>query len=503
MDELIRLRKENRELKKKLKEFTDNLLLKERFLNNILTYPSIIIECDEKLNLQYINDLGLTVFDVKRDEVLTKTVLDYIELKDQARLVEHSKAIFKGDFGVPKIYNAISSKGEQFDIIVSSAPVLTMDQSIRIRSTIIKCDKDDDHRKNTIFKSTSYDSDDIYTSINDTVKKDMDNIKSSEMVVQSPKMREIINFIEQIKDIPSSVLITGESGTGKELIARQIHERSTRKDKPFIAVNCGALPENLLESELFGYEVGAFTGANKKKKGKFEQAEGGILFLDEIGEMPLEMQVKLLRVLQDKVVTPIGSEKSRMVDTRVVLATNRDLSQMIKENEFREDLYYRIKVFQINLPSLKDRKDEIPYLCQFFISKFNNMFNKNVQCLNSSVVSFFEQYDFPGNIRELQHLMEYGMIFCKSDEIALEDLPSEYYEPEKELIEAIDEEDVTSHVLEISEDDLNEKDMIIATIIKAGGNKTLAASRMGMHKTTLYRKIKSYNISDDMLIGRV
>ncbi len=501
LDNYEKLIKENKDLKKRLKEFTDSMLLKERFLKNVLTFPGIICECDENLKLQYLNDFGKTIFDVEDDDIKGNSVLNYIELKDQSRLVEHAKAIFKGDYGVPKIYSAISSKGEQFDIIVSSAPVVTKDQSIRIRSTIIKCDKEKDEKKETIFQTSSYDNEEIYSTINSVVKKDMDNIKSYEMIVQSSKMKQIVHFIDKIKDVPSSVLISGESGTGKELIARQIHEKGSRKNAPFVAINCGALPENLLESELFGYEAGAFTGANKRKKGKFEQAQGGILFLDEIGEMSLNMQVKLLRVLQDKVVVPLGGETGKTLDFKLLFATNKNLLKMTESGDFRGDLYYRIKSFQINLPPLRSRKEEIPYLCNFFIQKFNQMFNKNVKCVNSKVLDLFNAHKFPGNIRELQHLIEYGTIFCKSDEICINDLPAEFCEMKREIIE--EKIDQKLPLKSIVNDYLDEKEVIIANIIKAGGNKTLAASRMGIHKTTLYRKMKNYQISSDMLIGKV
>lgn len=506
MEDYIKLKKENRELKKQLKQFTDSMLLKERFLKNVLTYPGIIIECDANLNLQYINELGVLTFSIDEEDVIGTSVLNYIDVKDHSRLIDHAKAIFKGDYGVPKIYSAVSSKGEKFDIIVSSAPVLTKDQSIRIRSTIIKCDKENDERKEIIFKTSPYDGEEIYSSINSVIKKDMDNINTNEMIVQSSEMKKIMAIVDRVKNVSTSVLITGETGTGKELIAKLIHEKSYRHNQSFIAVNCGALPENLLESELFGYEVGAFTGANKRKKGKFHLAEGGTLFLDEIGEMPLNMQVKLLRVLQDKVVVPLGAEKGRVVDTRVVLATNKNLKEMTENGDFREDLLYRIKSINIKLPNLKDRKEEIPYLCKFFIEKFNRMFNKSVKNVSSAVLQLFMNYEFQGNVRELQHLLEYCMIFCKSDEITIEDLPSELYEINKEQINSehssyeVKTPEITN---ESNKEILNEKDMIIATIIRAGGNKTLAASRMGMHKTTLYRKIKNYRISSDMLIGKV
>src|SRR6188768_609591 len=245
------------------------------------------------------------------------------------------------------------------------------------------------------------------------------------LVGQSPAIRQIYAVVEKVANTPSTVLITGESGTGKELIARALHENSSRHGGPFIKINCAAIPKTLMESELFGYDKGAFTGAVGAKPGRFELAHGGTLFLDEIGEIPIEMQVKLLRVLQESEFERVGGIKTIKVDVRLVTATNRDLMQEIAAGNFREDLFYRLNVVPIHIPPLRDRREDIPLLVEHFIAKFNDRLKKQISAIVPEAVERLVSYNWPGNIRELENLMERTMLFCEGPLIRLSDLPSE------------------------------------------------------------------------------
>jgi len=245
------------------------------------------------------------------------------------------------------------------------------------------------------------------------------------LIGSAPVIRQIFAVVEKVADTPSTVLITGESGTGKELIARALHENSSRHKGPFIKINCAAIPKTLMESELFGYEKGAFTGAVGAKPGRFELAHGGTLFLDEIGEIPVEMQVKLLRVLQESEFERVGGIKTIKVDVRLVTATNRDLLHEIQEEAFREDLFYRLNVVPIHIPPLRDRREDIPLLAEHFIAKFNDRLKKQITGITPDAVACLVAYHWPGNIRELENLMERTMLFCEGPLIRARDLPPE------------------------------------------------------------------------------
>jgi transcriptional regulator with PAS, ATPase and Fis domain len=308
----------------------------------------------------------------------------------------------------------------------------------------------------------------------------------------------------------SNVLILGESGTGKELVAQSIHNASSRKNEPFIAINCGALPKGLIESELFGYEGGSFTGANKEgKPGKFELANGGTIFLDEIGDMPLDTQVSILRVLQNKEIVRIGGSKPKPIDIRVIAATNKNLSQSIQDNSFREDLYYRLNVFTINVPSLRERKKDIHTLAEHFLSYYNRALNKNVLKINENVLEVFNKYSWPGNIRELENIIERAINIVETDTITIKDLPFEL----QKLVggNILDKEDMNLYAADnISLNNKNdsyadlsnkkmslEKDELIRALIINSGNVIKSAQQLGISRRTLYRKMDKYNILID------
>ncbi len=261
---------------------------------------------------------------------------------------------------------------------------------------------------------------------NRQLKQRLDDVeKKSHIIGVSPKMEEVFHLVEKVAPTDATVLIEGESGTGKELIARRLHQQSTRADEAFISINCGALPETLLESELFGYEKGAFTGATTAKEGIFKAAHGGTLFLDEIGEMPLALQVKLLRVLQDKHVLTIGGRKSFPVNVRILSATNKNLKEEVAAGRFREDLYYRINVFTIHLPPLRDRVEDIPHLLNHFIKKYNKEFDKSVATISPELMRFFKDYHWPGNIRELENYVERAILMTEGTHMQLSALPDD------------------------------------------------------------------------------
>nr|MBP7323151.1 sigma 54-interacting transcriptional regulator [Deltaproteobacteria bacterium] len=307
-----------------------------------------------------------------------------------------------------------------------------------------------------------------------------------DIVSKHHKMQEIFGVLPDIAESESTVLIQGPSGSGKELFARAIHNLSIRKSKPYIVVNCGALPENLLESELFGYVKGAFTDAKKNKPGRFALAEGGTLFLDEIADLPLALQVKLLRVLQEKEYEPLGSTGPIRANVRIIAATNKDLSQLLSQGTFREDLYYRINVVKIALPSLADRREDIPYLIEHFIRQFNLKTGRRATGISDEVLNLFMEYDFPGNIRELENLIEHAFVLCRTGEITTAHLPRDFVEQAVQSSKIQSEKQTTLEHAEAQ--------VILDTLKRHRGNRQRSADELGMHVTTLWRKMKRLGI---------
>ena len=308
------------------------------------------------------------------------------------------------------------------------------------------------------------------------------------IIGHSKPMLNVYNMMENVINTDSTVLITGQSGTGKEVIARAIHLNSERKSEPFIAVNCSAFAETLLESELFGHEKGAFTGAMNTKIGRFELSGNGTLFLDEIGDIPLSVQVKLLRVLENRQFERVGGTKSISLKSRIISATHRNLEREIKEERFREDLYYRINVINIHLPSLFERKDDIPSLVNYFMDKYNKKFNKDIHYVSPDAFKIFFHYGWPGNIRELENVIEHAFVVCNSDAINVEHLPLKLQELQKEII-PLNDNISPKNPLEIAE-----KQSLLETLQKFNGNRAKTADALGINKTTLWRKMKKYNL---------
>lgn len=301
----------------------------------------------------------------------------------------------------------------------------------------------------------------------------------------SQAMKKALENFDVISNVNSTILISGATGTGKEILARTIHEHGPRKNKPFIAVNCGALPEPLLESELFGYKAGAFTGASRDKPGRFALAEGGTLFLDEIGEISQAMQVRLLRVLQERIFEPVGAIYPEKTNIRVIAATHADLKKMVKMGYFRSDLFYRLNVIHLEIPPLKDRKEDIELLSSYFIAEFNVSLNKKVSGISDPVLEIFYQYDWPGNIRELQNVLERSMVFCQNALIEPHDLPSELVDASLRCNAKKDNSTFAEAVRN------SELQAIQAALEKCGGNRRKAAELLGIHPTSLYRKLKA------------
>jgi DNA-binding NtrC family response regulator len=336
------------------------------------------------------------------------------------------------------------------------------------------------------------------------------------LIGESPAIKQIYSVVEKVANTPSTVLITGESGTGKELIARALHENSSRHGGPFIKINCAAIPKTLMESELFGYEKGAFTGAVGAKPGRFELAHGGTLFLDEIGEIPIEMQVKLLRVLQESEFERVGGIKTIKVDVRLVTATNRDLLQEIGAGSFREDLFYRLNVVPIHIPPLRERREDIPLLVDHFIAKFNERLRKQIEDISEDAVARLVAHPWPGNIRELENLMERTVLFCEREHIGVSDLPPEIshlqpitvpHLPVATMPVVADEAARATPAAEaLAASSLKEavrvqterveRELIQRALDETGGNVTQAARKLKISRKSLQTKMKEFGLRD-------
>ena len=313
-----------------------------------------------------------------------------------------------------------------------------------------------------------------------------------DIVGRSPAMMHLFDLLPHVADSSSTVLIEGPSGTGKELFARAIHNLSPRKRKPFIAVNCAALPDTLLESELFGHKAGAFTDAKRDKLGRFALAEGGTIFLDEIGDISPAMQVRLLRVLQERIVEPLGSVKPTPIDVRVIAATNKNLASLVREETFREDLYYRIRVVHLELPGLEKRREDIPLLIDYLIAKFNQLQDKHIAGVSDLVLAQLMDHDYPGNVRELENIIEQAFVLCRGGMIELNHLPPE-------LRPTSDRGISDGQPMSL---DAIEKLFITETLQRRKGNRKLAAGDLGINASTLYRKIKTLGIDVPETDGR-
>ena len=334
-------------------------------------------------------------------------------------------------------------------------------------------------------------------SLVEELRRDLSGVRGiDDMVSQSGKMQEIFGIVDQIGESDSSVLITGETGTGKELMARAIHNHSPRRDQPFITINCGALPDSLLESELFGYKAGAFTDARSDRQGLFGAAGEGTILLDEIGDTSLAFQVKLLRVLEEGEYTPLGSNSPVHTNARIITATNRDLQDMAERQEFRRDLFYRINIITLALPPLRERREDIPLLVDRFIEKMNRRRGRLVSGISSDAADVLASHPYPGNIRELENIIEHAFVLCRNGEIKVDHLPASIIRGPR----TASAEDAPADYRSATA--ASERETIMQALARNDYNRSAAAASLGIHKSTLFRKIKKLNIPLPTLDGR-
>lgn len=313
-----------------------------------------------------------------------------------------------------------------------------------------------------------------------------------EIITQNREMLQILEIVTRVADKDVTVLIQGESGTGKELVARAVHRGGHRCNKPFVVLNCAAVPDSLLESELFGHERGAFTGAVSQRIGRLEMANGGTIFLDEIGSMKIELQAKLLRVLQHREFERVGGIKTIKVDVRFLAATNSDLRRLVEQGLFREDLYYRLYVVPLDLPPLRNRKDDIPLLMSFFLKKYDQKFNRSVSGFSQGIVQIMKNYDWPGNIRELENVIERALAISRGDKIGVEDLPLDLFVGNEKPLEAVENKnfDYFSTVKKF------EQQLLLTVLEKTRWNQAQAAEILGIHRNTLLKKINKFSLRE-------
>jgi PAS domain S-box-containing protein len=422
-----------------------------------------VFTVDLNFHITSFNKAAEEITGVSRQDAIGMLCRDVFQAGECSQKCAVNNTIQNGIHVLNKCTSIINVKGQRIPVSVSASPLKDRDNNV---IGVVETFRD--------------------LSLIEKLRHQLEGrVQIGNMVTRSSLMRKIVDVLPQIATSDSTVLVRGKTGTGKELVAHAIHSLSNRSQKPFIALNCGALPETLLESELFGYKAGAFTGANKDKIGRFGMAEGGTLFLDEIGEISPALQVRLLRVLQEKSYEPLGGTESVKSDVRVIAATNRSLSELISEGKFREDFYYRIKVIQVKLPDLKDRKEDIPLLVNHFISRFNSIQNKAIRGVTHEVMALLMAHDFPGNIRELENIIEHTFVLCPGDFITPACLPEDFMSGRPKKEDSTGMEEVIHAV---------ESQTIIDALKRNSYNRVAAARDLGIHKSTLFRKIKNLDI---------
>ena len=400
----------------------------------------------------------------KRDDAIGKSCSEIFRSSICGQNCAIAESLYSGKQVSNRSIKIVNREGKQIPVSISASPLT-------------------DHEGNIIGGVETFRDLTAITSLRQQLTK---KFRFEHIISKSNAMQRLFKIMPEIARSPSTVLVTGESGTGKELVARALYNASSRRDKPFVAVNCGALPETLLESELFGYKAGAFTDAKKDKAGRFAAAEGGTLFLDEIGDIPASIQVKLLRVLQEKVYEPLGSNTPVKADVRIITATNRDLKAMVTNGEFREDLFYRLNVVKINLPALRERKEDIPILVDHFIKQFSAQQGKDIVGISPAALNILMHYDFPGNIRELENIIEYSFILCEGGYIQPEHLPDSF---SRQLEDGGDVGKGKGMTLEDVE-----KQAIYLALERNKWRKMDTCRELGISKDTLRRKIAKYGI---------
>jgi PAS domain S-box-containing protein len=422
-----------------------------------------VFTVDDNWRITSFNRAAEQITGVRREDAIGQCCKDVLKADVCEKGCILRKTIQSGKSIVNRIVHIVDAEGRRLPISISTA--LLKDEQGRIVGAV------------ETFRDIS---------VEEKLRKAIAERYSFEDIIsKNHRMHQLFDILPDVADSASTVLLEGESGTGKELFARAIHHLSPRKKQPFIAVNCGALPDTLLESELFGYKAGAFTDAKKDKPGRFRLAERGTLFLDEIGDISPALQVRLLRVLQEKTYEPLGSVETVPSDVRIIAATNRRLQELVKEGKFREDLYYRINVIRMELPPLRDRLEDILLLADHFIHHFNLLQKKEISGLSGEALACLVSYDYPGNVRELQNMIEHAFILCKSGLIEPHHLPENIFLPR-------------SMESSGSNETMNMKDLeavfITNMLRRHQWNRIKTAKALGIHKSTLFRKIKTLRI---------
>ncbi len=441
--------------------------LTEIILDNI---TDGVFTIDHDFNITSFNKAGCRITGFNCKEVIGKKCFDVFRANICETDCVLKKAIETGQTTSFKTVYIINKAGQRIPISISASAL--KDKNGKVLGgveTFRDLSTEDDLRK-FIRKNFSY----------------------HDIISKNAKMWQLFDVLPQIAESDSTVLLEGESGTGKELIARVIHQLSPRSKKNFVAINCGGLPDNLLESELFGYKAGAFTDAKRDKPGRIALAEGGTLFLDEIGDVSPAFQVKLLRFLQERTYEPLGSVETLKANVRIIAATNKNLEAMVKNGDFRKDLYYRIKVVCLHIPPLRQRKEDIPLLIEHFIRRFNHLQNKNIQGVAPEVLEILMHYSFPGNVRELENIIEHAFVLCNDQIIHDKHLPLDIFEQHREEVQERYQQKLQDM----------EAELILRTLKEHNWNRQAAARALNMHKTTLFRKIKRLGISLPKIDGR-
>ncbi|RSK54603.1 sigma-54 interaction domain-containing protein [Bacillus canaveralius] len=450
-------------------------------LHTLHTLLSSLEEAISIINMEgemiFWNEAAENTYQIKKEKIIGKNIQEFFEQEDIMNLkVLQSQHSVRDMYHIPR---------PDKHVLISASPIYNENNEL-IGSMSVEKDITSTIKLNEKLTTTSTELQQLKQRINNNHTEDPFN----KLIGKNTDIQRIILDAKKVAKTDATILINGESGVGKELFAQAIQEESLRNNKPFIAINCGAIPLALFESELFGYEAGAYTGASKGgRPGKLELASGGTLFLDEVGELPLDMQVKLLRALQEKEIYRIGGQAPKKVDVRIIAATNRTLENMIEEGKFRSDLFYRLNVFSIDIPPLRERIDDIPYLIDHFFKDLTLKYSKPIPAVHKEALNRLSCYHWPGNIRELRNLVERIVILNESNEITEKDISlllpktKDYSTPSGKI------------VLTLSlEKERLEKERILQTLQKTYGNKSITASELGMSRATLYKKMRKYGI---------
>jgi len=427
-----------------------------------------VFTVDADWKITSFNRAAETITGIRKEEALGRHCWDVFRASICENMCSLRQTTRTGEPVVNQAIYIVNSKGERIPVSISTA--LLKDENGRVIGGV------------ETFRDLS---------VVEELRKELEGRHSFfDIISKNQEMQRLFGILEQVAESNTTILLVGESGTGKELFAKAIHSLGPRKNGPMITLNCGALPDTLLESELFGYKAGAFTDAKKDKPGRLALAEGGTLFLDEIGDISPALQIRLLRVLQDRGYEPLGSTKSIKADVRIVAATHRDIEALVALGTFRQDLYYRINVVKLVLPPLRQRKEDIPLLADHFIRKFNRLSGKEIRGFSPEVLPVLMSHNFSGNIRELENIIEYATVVCKNSVIGIEHLPDYLRTADKQIK---DPERPTDLHKDRSWTEL-EKQFLIETLTTNQWNKSATAAQLGIHPSTLWRKMKRLDI---------